>query len=541
MSKRNPLKKLHWLLIKTFVGPFLATFVVSVFLFLMQNLWKYLPDLIGKGIGFLVILEFISYLIPHVIPLALPLTILISSIMAFGNLGERYELVAIKSAGIGLVRMMMPLTLIMVLLSGVTFYSANVLIPKANLQWGSLLYDMVKKKPAMNLKDGVFFVGIDGYAIRAGKKHSDNATLEDVLIYSKADDNQTYNVIVAERGHMEYTDNERFLLLELYDGKQYMEMVNARDYHKTMPHNTMQFEKYFLAIDLSDLELSRTNPEAFKDDYRMLNIEELNHKLDSFDLLIAKRKMYMSGFMKPFFHFEEDTGSIEEYGYDTMELAPYYTTIGKFSDLEKDTASEEEPLDVDSTDSVIANQSGSRIAKIEERRLAGLSIRSKPEPQSLDEIASSKKVIELAIRNARNLHAEAEQGRDNIKSVSTTRAKYDIEKQRKYTLAFACILLFFVGAPLGAIIRRGGFGLPLVLAIVLFIIYHILNEIGGKIAREGVVEVWTGVWMSTFILIPVAIFLTIKANSDSRVFDMDSYVRFFNRIGSAFKSLTNKQ
>jgi len=523
MAKRIKLKKLHWLLVKTFIGPFFATFVVSVFLFLMQSLWKYLTELIGKGIELLVILEFISYLIPHVIPYALPLTILISSIMAFGNLGERYELVAIKSAGVGLVKMMMPLTIVMVMLAGVTYYSANVLIPKANLQWGALLYDMVKKKPAMNISDGVFFNGIDGYSIRVGKKHSDNKTLEDVLIYAKADDNLTNNVIVAKRGHMEYTDNEKFLLLELYEGRQYSEMVTSREYHKTMPHSLMKFDKYFLAIDLSDLELSRTNPSAFKDDYRMLNVDELNGKLDSFDQLIQKRKMYLSGFVEPFFSFEKDStdSAMVQYYFDSTTI-PYSQLIAGFEpkNWEEDTTS----LSPDTM--VRSSHRGLRSVK----NLATVSVKQTPSTQTKKTEPMRTQVINLAIRNARNLEAEVENARENIANIRSTRARYDIEKQKKYALAFSCLLLFFVGAPLGAIIRRGGFGLPLVLGIVLFILYYILNEIGGKMARQDVLEVWVGVWLSTFVLGPVAIFLTVKANSDSKLFDSDFYRRIFSRF-----------
>lgn len=515
------------------MGPFFATFAISVFLFLMQSLWKYLPDLVGKGIETIVILEFISYLIPHIIPHALPLTILLSSIMAFGNLGERYELVAMKSAGVGLLRMMMPLTVVMLLLAGATYYSANVLIPKANLRWGALLYDMVQKKPAMNISDGVFFKGIDGYAIRVGKKHSDNKTLEDVLIYARAEDNLTNNVIVAKRGHMDYTENQKFLLLELYEGKQYNEMVNAKDYHKTMPHNVMSFEKYFLAIDLSDLELSRTNPNAFKDDYRMLNINELNAKIDSFDALINKRKVYLSGYMQPFFHFEQDSSKKTNYGFDTIKnLRPYAQTIGEFEvkSFEGTSKSALPPGDTLAEAVAIPGARKARRSSVSKSIDASkLKNQNNYRPTNSDKPIKTQ-VLELAIRNARNLHAEVENGLQNVKNIKSTQAKYDVEKQKKYALAFSCLLLFFVGAPLGAIIRKGGFGLPMVLAIVFFIVYYIINEIGRKMATQGVFDVWVGVWLSSLILLPIAIFLTSKANSDSKLFDSDSYVMLWNKI-----------
>jgi lipopolysaccharide export system permease protein len=243
----------------------------------MQTVWKYLEDLVGKGLELPVILEFLFYFAIHLIPMALPLAILLSSIMVFGNLAERYELVAIKSAGVSLLRAMRPMFVISILLACAAFYTANNLIPKANLSWGALLYDVTQKKPAMNIVDNVFFKDIEGYSIRVGKKHEDNQTIEDIIIYVDDIRNSgNNNILIAKKGKMIITDDKQFMTLFLEDGRRYQELVKDPDYKKTMPHNTMEFSTYNLTIDLSELAFNRTDKDRFSEDHRMMNIEKLS-------------------------------------------------------------------------------------------------------------------------------------------------------------------------------------------------------------------------------------------------------------------------
>ena len=245
--------------------------------------------------------------------MALPLAILLSSIMVFGNLAERYELVAIKSAGVSLLKAMRPMFFISIILAISAFFVSNNLIPKANLSWGALLYDVMQKKPAMNIVDNVFFKNIEGYQIRVGKKHDDNQTIEDILIYvntNKKDGNN--NILIAERGKMTISDDNQFMTLYLENGKRYQELVNDPNYKKSMPHNTMAFDTYHLTIDLSELAFSRTDKERFSEDHRMMNISQLDIRIDSLNRFIAKKNNALFDYIQPYFLEASDTINIQD-------------------------------------------------------------------------------------------------------------------------------------------------------------------------------------------------------------------------------------
>jgi lipopolysaccharide export system permease protein len=511
------LKKLHWLFLKSFIGPFIGTFFIALFLLLMQTIWKYLEDLVGKGLELAVIFEFIFYFAIHLIPLALPLAILLSSIMVFGNLAERYELVAIKSAGVSLIRAMLPMFIISVIMAFAAFYTANKFIPKANLSWGALLYDVTQKKPAFNLEENVFFKSIAGYAIRVGKKHADNETLEDILIYvldrRHAGNN---NILVAKKGRMHIDEDQQFMTLYLEDGKRYQEMVDDPKYKETMPHNVMAFETYTLTIDMSELQLNRTEKERFSEDHRMLNVEQLKTRVDSLDRYIDNKKKSLYRYISPYFHEATDTLQITESDVDK-----------RFEQLVSMAKSLKQlPINNDSTatDSV---QSVSRAMPLVRRE--------KTNKRRKQLVQERENILERAINNSNNLKRMSMNNINDTDLQHELKAKYEIEWHRKYTLAVSCILLFFIGAPLGAIIRKGGFGMPLVVSLLLFIVYYILNVFGEKLVREGQMDAWLGMWFSTFILFPLAIFLTYKASTDSRLLDSDSW----NKIKRLFTKNAN--
>ena len=300
--------KIYKLLIKSFVGPFIGTFFIAIFLLLMQTIWKYLEDLVGKGLELSVIFEFIFYFAIHLIPMALPLAILLSSIMVFGNLAEQYELVAIKSAGVSLIKVMRPMLFVSVLISVGAFFTANNLIPKANLSWGALLYDVTQKKPAMNIVPNVFFKDIDGYEIRVGEKLADNQTIRDIIIYVGDKRNgSNNNILIAKEGKMTISDDKQFMNLHLEDGRRYQELVNNPGYKKTMPHNTMEFAKYDLNIDLTELAFNRTDKERFSEDHRMMNIKELAKRIDSLENYISNKNKGLYKYLEPYFHKSSDT------------------------------------------------------------------------------------------------------------------------------------------------------------------------------------------------------------------------------------------
>lgn len=506
------MKKLHVLLIKSFIGPFLATFCISIFLMLMQFMWKYIGELVGKGLEWYIIFEFIFYSIPYLIPRALPLAVLLSSIMVFGNLGERYELVAMKSAGISLLRSMVPMIWMMVIISGLAFYSSNVLIPKANLSWGALFYDVTNKKPALNIQDGIFFTELKGFAIRVGKKHDDNKTLEDVLIYSSSGKSGITNVIIARKGSMEITNNERFLQLTLYDGKRYQEMTESPGYTRTFPHNTMQFSEYKMAIDMSELELKRSNPQMFKDNYEMLNLSEIDDRVDSVNVLIDQKKAFLAEYLKNYFRIPLDSnaGRYDFSGID--QSVPYIEQIKQHVD----------------TMTVKVKRIRATVPSKTERLKGG-------NTAQVDTVYDERKVefnevVKNANQSTRNLHRIVENASKEVRRMQERRRRYAIQWHKKFTLAFSCLLLFFIGAPLGAIIRKGGFGTPMIVAILMFIVYFILQTVGEKLAREGVLEVWAGGWFATMIFLPMAVFLTTKSNTESALFDAEAYARLYRKI-----------
>ena len=504
--------KLNKLLVKSFIGPFVGTFFIAIFLLLMQTIWKYLEDLVGKGLEISVIFEFIFYFAIHLIPMALPLAILLSSIMVFGNLAERYELVAIKSAGISLIKAMRPMLLVSIILAFTAFYTANYLIPKANLSWGALLYDVTQKKPAMNIVDNVFFKDIEGYQIRVGKKLDDNQTIEDIIIYVDDRKGGNNNILIAKQGKMVVSDDKQFMTLHLEDGRRYQELVNDPGYKQTMPHNTMEFATYDLTIDLSELAFNRTEKERFSEDHRMMNINQLQIRVDSLNKYIAKKRTGLYKYLEPYFYHVTDTISTKDTA--VQERLAYIMALAN----DKDKIKEEPKKDVVS---MLGNENPQR---------------KFPKPKTISQRSDTTKNTSLVSVNVEHIVERALQSVNNAKRISSNniddtfvqselRAKYQIEWHKKFTLAVSCILLFFIGAPLGAIIKKGGFGLPLVVSLLLFIGYYVLSIFGEKMVKQGALPPITGMWLSLFILFPLAIFLTYKASRDSQLFDGDAYKR----------------
>lgn len=520
----------------------------------MQFLWKYIGELIGKGLEWYIILEFILYSIPYLIPRALPLAVLLSSIMTYGNLGERYELVAIKSSGVSLLKTMRPMFLLMMGISAIAFYSSNVLIPRANLSWGALFYDVTNKKPAMNLQDGIFFKDLQGYAIKVGHKHKDNQTLDDILIYARTPNGKGTTIIIAKRGKMEITENKKYMKLNLIDGVRYEEMTENPQYEKRFQHNKMSFSEYDMAIDLSELELKRSSPELFKDNYEMLNISELRVRIDSLEIVIGERKEFLKSYLEAYYHFNHDSDWVEK-KYDLSKIktdgSGYFGLIersysrynaGENPEVDSDTDHiEEQAYSIDSSSDLggqivsIGAKGDSTYGPVITSSIVGSKAnhhksRTPPERQ-----LSTSSLIENAIQSSRNMHRITESTRIEIRQLSERMRRYDIQWHKKFTLAFSCLLLFFVGAPMGAIIRKGGFGAPLIAAILMFIVYFIMQTVGEKLAREGVLEVWAGAWFSSLFFVPLALFLTYKASTDSALFDREAYVRMFRRISRLFK------
>ncbi len=449
----------------------MVTFFISVFVLLMQFLWKYIDDLVGKGLEWYVILELLFYATANLIPIALPLAVLLASIMTFGNLGEKFELVAIKSAGVPLRRMLRPIFLIVLSICIGAWFFSNTIIPVANLKFGGLYYDVRNQKPAFDLQEGIFYNEIEGYSIKIGKKEKDNETVRNVMIYDHTKGRGNSSVTVAEYGTMVRSADKRFLFFTLYNGIRYEEMVENPEYYKSQPFNKMAFKKQQFAFDLSQFNLTRTALELFGNDYRFLNSSQLIYAIDSLHTREVSKKYDVPRYLDVAYHF-----------YDTL----------------REDSKEIMKIGVDSFYKILhTNQSQSAAH--------GLSI-----------ARSSKGMLDFGLKD--------------IEDLKKLKAKHETEFWKKITLSIACFVLFLIGAPLGAIVRRGGFGLPVVVSILLFIVFYILNVTGEKMVKELVASPITGMFLSSYVLTPVGIWLTIKSTRDSALFDPDAYKRFFKKF-----------
>jgi lipopolysaccharide export system permease protein len=468
------IKKVHKLIIGSFIGPFILTFFIALFILLMQFLFKYIDDLVGKGLEWYVVLQLLMYASSTLVPMALPLAILLSSIMTFGNLGEHYELVALKSSGISLRRIMMPLITIVFIISIGAFFFSNIVMPYANLKMGALMWDVRNQKPSLAIKPGEFYNGIDGYSIRVAEKGEDGSTLKNIVIYNHTANNGNMNVLLADSGKMLKSENDRYLVIMLYNGISYEETGSPGALNNRKQLTRAKFHEHEVKFDLSTFQLNRTDENLFKDHYTMLNLKQLKFYEDSLSERLVRDK--------EFFH--------QNYA--------LYTNMNKSFRLDSSVTSVKRTLDTN----IIRN------FKQSDRTM----------------------IISRAFSTIRNVASYTETAKKDQDAMSEKIRRHLIETHRKFTLPFACMILFFIGAPLGAIIRKGGLGMPIVISIFFFIFFHILSITGEKMARQDVVPVWQGMWMASFILTPIGIFITRKASLDSTLLDLDVYSNFFRKL-----------
>ncbi len=479
------LKKIHLLLIKAFIRPFIVTFFIVMFILLMFFLFKYVDDLIGKGFEWYVIAELMMYASAANVAMALPLAILLSSIMTFGSLGENYELVAIKSAGVSLRKAMQPLFVLIVGLAVASFFFSDYMLPKANLKYGSLLWDVRNKKLSFLIKPGVFNNSIPGYSMRVERKGQGAVdSIYGVMIYDHSSGNGIPQIIMAEKGKMSKTEDGDYLVLNLVNGVRYQEGASSSgNYNPRQSLTRMRFKQTEVKFDFSSFkDMTRTQEENFKNNAPMLNRSELLHRKDS----LSKELDSIGGVLKNNMqHYFKQNGYVRGY---TAVKAP------------------------------IREIKGSVLNYIpKENRVQALQV-------AFEQVESLKQTLKGQMPDY------------DFTSKEILRA--GIEYQRKYTLAVSCLLLFFIGAPLGAIIRKGGLGLPVVIAVIFFLVYHIISTVGEKAAKEGSLDSIAGMWMAVIVLTPLGAFLTYKATVDSALFDIDYYKQFILRLFKKKKSVT---
>ena len=439
----------------------------------MLFLFKYIDDLIGKGFAWYIILKLMMYASATNVAMALPLAILLSSIMTFGSLGENYELVAIKSAGVSLSRAMYPMIIVVTLLSISAFVFSDYMLPIANLKYYSLLYDARQQKSANLLPEGIFSNSFPGYSIRVRSKDPDGVRLYGMMIYEKNPNNGNNSVVFAKEGSMYRTPNDSFLVLKLKNGIRYEETMGDKGYNPRQRLSRMRFKETEQKFDISNFKFKRTDENEFKSAYQMMNLKQLKltqrqtqHGLDS--ALNIEFKVF-SPYVKYFYIPHKYHAGQIKYNIDKGVLA----SIPAVS------------------------------------RLNAVNV-------ALGEATSMKNLV----------LPKSENEKETTKSIR----RIKVEFQRKFTLSAACLVLFLIGAPLGAIIRKGGLGLPVVVSVVFFLIYHIISTIGEKSAKDGNVSPVIGMWIAIVILTPLGLFLTYKAATDSAIFDVDIYKKFVLKI-----------
>ena len=463
-------KKISKVLLRAFIGPFIVTFMVSLFVFELQFIWLYIDDLMGKGLSFWIILQLLLFVSARIVNMALPLAILMSSIMTIGALSEHNELTAMKSAGLSLGRIFRPLIVFIAGLALVAFFFANNIWPIANLKYRTLLFSIVQQKPALSLTEGQFYDGIDGISIRVMKKNTESGELQDILIYDHRDPGRgNRTVIRAEKGNMQQTDDKRWLILQMQNGVTYDEMDEKRSRHPKHPALASHFDQMTLRIDISSLFFSKDDEEVFKNAFEMMTINQLDHALVGFDAEL-----------------------------DSMD---HHWKINN----EKKLRLTDDFKNVSSSSVSLQSQ-------------MPLTIQGKTIQSAID--ATRRDMVQI-----QKIKIEKE---DLLKFAN----RHKIEWHRKFFLAISCIVLFFVGAPLGAILRKGGLGLPSVIALLLFIVFEMLTIAGEKMAKAFIIEPWLGMWISTLVMVPICILVMYSANQE-KSWNLPDFKSWFKKKSKA--------
>ena len=470
------MKTLDRLLITSFIPPFFMTFFIAIFVLIMQFLWTYIDDIIGKGVAIAVIFELLFYQSLALMPLALPIATLISSVMVMGGFGERYELASMKSAGISLMRTMAPLMVVTGLISVFSFCSANWIIPFANLQFKSRLYDIRKQKPMLSITEGAFNNDLSGFVMRIGKKDKDDQTIHDVLIYDHSGNRRNDKMVHAADGTMGYTADKRYLSMKLRNGESY-EDVQSRGGRSanSFPFMRTSFKTYDILFDMEQFKFGETPKEQFGSHPTMRTTKQLLAGVDSLGQSRNRRLTLLKEYVVPYFYYR-----------NPMNKGKFFTRIATPTPLP------------------------SRF------------IETIP-------MGNRSNVAGRANRLAGNLLEYARTTEEDLKLAKQNLREYWLEINLKISLAFACLMFLFIGAPMGAIIRKGGFGWPILVSILFFVSYMVVLIVGKKLAKEGEISAFLGCWLPNLILTPIGIVITYKALRDSALFNVDEYTRVLSK------------
>ncbi len=488
------IKKIDIYLLRNFLGLFLATFFIAIFILLMQFMWMHVNDLVGKGIGIGVLAEFFIYAAASVVPLALPLAILLSSLISFGNLAEKFELTAMKAAGISLFRILRPLTFFVMMLSVGAFFFSNNVLPKSQTKLWALIFSLRQKSPELQIPVGEFYDEISGYQIYVRDK-TPKGELLNIMIYDYSMGFENAKVMVADTGRLAASADKRYLTLDLINGESF-ENLNKKQQKatgttKSIPYRRETFSHKRIIIDFAT-DFNRYDESILEDQHVSKNVVQLTHSIDSVRGVSRERCQEQSAQMINERYFGRDTRR---------------ATVVLPTDI---TPEERKHYNVDSL-------------------WASLSV------------AQYRQALSIAEERAQNYRDQVEYNAILLDDADRYIRKHEIELYRKFTLAFACLVFFFIGAPLGAIIRKGGLGAPVVISVILFIIYYIIDNTGYKMAREAIWPCWTGMWLSSFVLLPVGIFLTYKAATDSPLFNPEAWKVKMDKLKLKVKTIYENQ
>lgn len=485
-------------MLQTFLPLFAMTFLIVLFIVLMQFLWKYIDQLVGKGLGMDVIGELFFYAALSMVPMALPLAILLASLMTFGNLGEKFELTAMKASGISLIRVMSPLLFVVGLLAIGAFFFQNDVLPKAQVKMWTLLFSVRQKSPEVEIPENVFYDQIPGYNLLVKEKNKETGMLYDVMIYDvNRGDNVT--ILLADSAQMAMTPEMSHLYLHLYEGEQFENLREQRTNDRNVPFRRESFLDKQILIPF-DANFNRLDEQGMRQQYVGKNIMELHQSIDSIG------------------HRVDSIG--EMFSLDLRRDASVLLPNPNLSARLTPEAANNQYV----------------VKRHEEQRQKSEELANDARPFSIDSVLNSMAPAQAAQLVGQAIGISREhQNINEFKSLTMDEEKrsirrHEIELIKKYTLSVACIIFFFIGAPLGAIIRKGGLGTPLVVSIFLFLIYYIFDNTGYKLARDGRWPVAAGIWLSTMVLAPLGAYVTWKAMNDSSVFDGDLYRNFFRRI-----------
>ena len=468
------MKILDKYLLKTFLTTFTTVFVILFFIFILQTVWLFISELAGKDLDFMLVIKFLIFSMPRIVPLVLPLSILLASIMTFGDLAENYEFAAMKSAGISLQRAMRSLTVFIILLSFVAFWFANNVIPYAEYKFINFRRNIAQVKPAMAIAEGQFSE-VGNYNIKVEKKSGDNGNLlSQITIHKKSQLGSGSNTVIkAKKGELISNEDSNVLKLVLHDGNYYEDIIPKRfEERKNLPFAKSEFQQYIINIDLSKLNTSNVDDEQITNSNTMLTVGELNYTLDSLNK-----------------NYKKDMLSYADNSYQRTGIA----------------SNQPKPVAVKNSakpNKLLQNYTNSQ------------------KTQLLKVASSTIDAIAFSIDSSK---FELENKQKNINS-------HWIALYEKFVIAFACLLMFFIGAPLGAIIRKGGLGLPIVFAILIFITFHFINTFGKKVAQENGITPFLGSWMSSIVLSPLAVLLTYRATNDIGLINMDVILAPFQKL-----------